>query len=38
MEKFDCNRLLKEYALSCIENYLLYLISQKKISMENNIL
>ena len=30
MEKFDCNRLLKEYALSCIENYLLYLISQKK--------
>lgn len=30
MGKFDCNRLLNEYALSCIESYLLYLISEKR--------
>lgn len=30
MRNFDCNKLLKEYALSCIENYLLYLISDQE--------
>lgn len=30
MERFSINRLLNEYALSCIENYLLYLISEQR--------